>query len=126
LCLQSLANEGRAAVSAVPSKIEDPDALPLLKQLDTLARDELALPLPAFSAGAALWGARLFHQLCRFVVCRELGEDQIKAACSVSCPEKRSPETNWSPDLTLRHLPKLFKLANHLSNADPLIGHMNQ
>jgi hypothetical protein len=116
LCLQSIANEGRAVIVAESSTADDTDALPLLQQLDALARDELALPLPDFSPGAALWGARLFHQLCRF-----MGENQIAAVCAVPCPEPRSPATDWSVDLTLHHLPKLFQLARHFSSGDPLI-----
>lgn len=120
VCIQSLVSEGRAVVSAQPASVDDADALPLLERLDGLARDELALELPAYSPRTALWAARLFHQLCRFIVCRDIGEDQIRGTCGVSCPEARSPETDWSADLTLRHLPKLYQLARHLSNADPL------
>jgi hypothetical protein len=126
LFLQSLVNDGRAAVSPIPSNIDDADALPLLQQLDGFARDELALDLPELSPQAALWAARLFHQLCRFVVCRDIPEAEIKAACNAPCPEPRSPETDWSADLTLRHLPKLFQFARHLSNADPLIEQMKK
>lgn len=124
--VQSLANDGQARVSSHAPDGQDADALPLLEQLDCAAREELALPLPAFSAPAALWGARLFHQLSRFVVCRDIGEAQITAACTVPCSDSRKPETIWSVDLTLHHLPRLFQLASHLSNADPLIGHMIQ
>jgi hypothetical protein len=124
VCLQSLADGGRAAICAHPSDRNDSDALPLLEQMDASAREALALDLPEFSAHAALWSARLFHQLCRSVVCRDIPEAQIGAACAVPCPEQRSPQTDWSVDLTLRHLPRLFHLARHLSNADPLIGQM--
>jgi MoxR-vWA-beta-propeller ternary system protein len=124
LCLQLLTKEGRAAVSPRSCSQEDADALPLLIDLDACARQELALPLPGFSAEAALWGARRFYQLCRFVVCRDVGEDEIIRACAEACPKERGPETDWSVDLTLRHLPKLFLLARHLSNADPLLGQM--
>ena len=120
LFIQSLVNEGCPVVSAQTSAIDDVDALPLLQQLDAVARQELALELPAFSPAAALWAARLFHQLCRFVVCREICEDEIKAAC-IPWPGSRGPESDWSADLTLRHLPNLFRLARHLSNADPLV-----
>jgi hypothetical protein len=126
LLIQSLANDGRAAVSAQPSNIDDTDALPLLEQLDGLARDELSLDLPALSPNAALWAARLFHKLCRFVVCRDIPADEIKAACDAACPEPRGPETDWSVDLTLHHLPNLFRLARHLSNADPLLEQMRK
>ncbi len=122
LCIQSLVNEGRAVVSSFPSATDDSDALPMLQQLDGFARDELALALPAFSPKSALWAARLFHQLCRFVACREIPAEQIDAACGVPCPEPRGPETDWSADLTLRHLPNVFQLARHLSSADPLVS----
>jgi hypothetical protein len=126
VCLQSLADDGRAAVSAVASDIGDSDAVPLLERLDACAREEPAPGVPVFSAEAALWGARLFHQLCRFVVCRDIGEAQINAACAITCPAPRTPATDWSVDLTLRHLPGLFRIARHLSNGDPLVEHMKR
>jgi hypothetical protein len=119
--LHALANTGRAVVSPNSPDMDDADATPVLEQIDATARAEHALALPAFSVGAALWSARLFHQLCRFVACRDIGEDQIRAACAVQCPEQRSPDTDWSVDLTMRHLTRLFQIARHLSNADPLI-----
>lgn len=121
LCIQSLVNDGRAAVSTQSSTIDDNDALPMLRELDRCVRDELALDLPAFSSNVALWAARLLHQLCRSVVCRDIPEEEIKAACNIPCPEQHGPETDWSADLTLHYLPNLFQLARHLSNADPLV-----
>lgn len=126
LFMRALAKDGRAAVTPRPSNIDDADALPLLQELDGFARAELALDLPVFSPNAALWAARLFYQLCRFVVCRDIAEEEIKAACNIACHEPRGPETDWSADLTLRHLPNLFRLARHLSNADPLIEQMKK
>ena len=126
LCLQSLAYEGHVAVSAVSSDIADSDALPLLERLDACARNDLPPDLPVFSSEAALWGARLFHQLCRFVVCRDIAEDQINAVCAIRCPPPRIPATDWAVDLTLRHLPVLFRLARHLSNGDPLVEQMKR
>ena len=126
LLVQSLVNDGRAAVSLHPSNIDDADAVPLLRQLDGLARDELALDLPVFSPGVALWAARLFCSLSRFVVCRDIPAEQIKSTCNVACAGPRGPQTDWSADLTLRHLPNLFRLARHLSNADPLVEEMKK
>ena len=126
LCLLSLSNDGRVMVSASSSSKDDTDAVQLLEHVDAHARTEQGLSLPLFSANAALWAARLFHQLCRFVVCREIVDSQIKAACGIECAEPRNPRTDWSADLTLRHLPKLFHLARHLSNADPLVDQMKQ
>jgi hypothetical protein len=126
LCLQSLADEGRAVVSLQPPADDDGDAIALLEQMDSAARNELGIELPPFSAEAALWGARLVYQLCRFVVCRDVGEEAIDAACAVACPAPRNPGTDWSADLCLRHLPKLHQLARHLSNADPLVKQLLQ
>ncbi len=122
--LQSLTTEGRAAVSPHPLSEAAGDALPLLAELDANARTELALESPAFSPETALWAARLLYQLCQLVVCRDLGEAEILAACRTPCPRPRGPETDWSADLVLRHLPRLFLLARHLSNADPLVDQM--
>ena len=124
--LKLLAEEGRAVVSPKPLAENSEDALAVLRQLDEFARNELALEAPEFSAKAALWAARLCYQLCQFTVCRDIGEEQVNAALGVPCPEARRPETDWAADLTLRHLPKLFQLARHLSQADPLVQQMKQ
>jgi len=125
-CIQSLVNDGRAAISAQPSGMDDADALPIIQQMDGLARDELAIELPALSPASALWAARLFYQLCRFTVCRDIPAEQINLTCGIPCPESRTPDTDWSADLTLRHLPRLFQLAHHFSNADPLVQQIRQ
>src|SRR6266496_5382292 len=116
LFLKSLAEDGRAVVSSGPLTIDMDDALGVLRQMDEYARNELALDVPQFSAAAALWAARLFYHLCQFTAWRDIGEEQIAAACGLPCPEPRGPEVDWSVDLALRHLPKLFQLARHLSN----------
>ena len=126
LFLKSLAEDGRAVVSSAALVNETTEALSVLRQMDEYARQELALDAPPFSANAALWAAQLFYQLCKFTVCRDIGEEQIAKACSIPCPEPRGPEVDWSADLSLRHLPKLFDLARHLSNADPLVLQMKK
>lgn len=126
LFIQTLVNEGRPVISAQASRVDDSDVLPLLKQMDEFAREELALELPAFSPATAHWAARLFYHLCRPVLCREIPAEEIKARSGIPCPEQRSPETDWSADLTLRHLSRLLTLANQLSNADPLVEQIKQ
>jgi hypothetical protein len=122
--VKSLAEEGRAEVGAGPLADDSASAPDALRQLDEMARAELGIPAPPFSAEAALWAARLFYHLCQFTVCRDIGEERIKTACGVACPEPRGPTVDWSADLTLRHLPRLFQFALHLSNADPLVQQM--
>ena len=126
LFLKALAEEGRALVSQSPLANHPSDALEVLRQLDGIAREEFGAELPQFSPEAALWAARLVYRLCQFTVCRDIGAERIAAVCREACPVARSPEMNWSADLTLRHLPKLFQLARHLSEGDPLVQHLKQ
>lgn len=124
--LKSLIEEGRALVGPGPLAADNGDGLAALTQLNELAGAELGLAPPPFSSNAALWAARLVYHLCQFTVCRDIDAEQIDAICTAPCPEKHSPETDWSADLTLRHLPKLFQLARHLSQADPLVQNLKQ
>jgi hypothetical protein len=126
LFLKVLAEEGRAVVWPKPLTNESADAADVLRQFDLVAREELGLPCPEFSPEAALWAARLFYHLCQFTVCRDIGAEQVTAVCQVASPVARSPESDWSADLTLRHLPRLFQLARHLSEGDPLVQHLKQ
>jgi len=126
LFLKALAEEGRAVVLRTPLASRSADAIEVLRQLDCIAREELGAELPHFSPEAALWAARLVYHLCQFTVCRDIGAEQIGAVCREACPVARSPETDWSADLTLRHLPKLFQLARHLSEGDPLVQELKQ
>jgi hypothetical protein len=118
--------QGRALISPGLLPDNDHDALRVLEEIAACDRDSLAFELPVFSAEAALWSARLFYQLCQFVALRDIGEDKISAACAVACPAARSPSTDWSVDLVLRHLPRLFQIARVLSNADPLVKHLKR
>lgn len=126
LFLKALAEEGRAVVSPKPLVSHPADAVEVLRQLDCIAREEWGGELPQFSPEAALWAARLVYHLCQFTVCRDIGVERIASVCREACPVTRSPETDWSADLTLRHLPKLFQLARHLSEGDPLVQHLKQ
>jgi len=124
--LQALGENGRVVVSSKPPGEPAPSIFPLLERLDGQARMELGLDAPSLNLPAAVWAARLFYQLCQFTVCRDIGEERIVAVCAAPFPESRGPETDWSVDLLLRHLPKLFQLARHLSNSDPLVRQLKQ
>src|SRR6185503_2575435 len=71
---------------------------------------------------------------CGQPACSIISASSRSAATSVrtgsrqfaALPRPRGAEADWSADLTLRHLPKLFQLARHLSNADPLLQQMKQ
>jgi hypothetical protein len=122
--LKGLAEEGRAVVWPGPLAENPTKTLIVLCQFDELARHEIGLEPPQFSPDAALWAAQLIYDLSQFTVCRDIGEERVKAACKIPCPGPVGPEAHWSADLTLRHLPRLFQFARHLSNGDPLVQQM--
>jgi hypothetical protein len=126
LFIQNLVNEGRAVVFSQPLEPVNDATISLLEALDKSCRAEAALDLPEFSGSVALWAATLLYQLCQFTACRDIGEEQIHRACSIPCPEGPNPSSHWSADLTFRHLPRLFQMARHLSNADPLLAEMKR
>ncbi|MEW6158748.1 MAG: hypothetical protein AB1813_15085 [Verrucomicrobiota bacterium] len=127
LFVQALRTDGRAVVSPEPLPAGGSEILPLLQEMERTARRELlGDTAPSFLPTVGVWAAQLFYQLCQFVVCREIGASQIAAACRTSCPAQRSPETDWSADLFFQHLPQLFRWARQLSNADPLLDHLNR
>lgn len=119
--IEALANDGRVIVSPEPLAAPDESAISRLLELHQRAQSELSGEAPDFSAEAAVWAANLLHQICQFIVCREIGEAQIAVAFAIECPVSRGPAADWSVDLTLRHLPALFRLTRHLSNGDPLV-----
>jgi hypothetical protein len=119
--VHALANDGRIVVSSEPIAAPDESALSEVVDLNQRAQAELAGEPPGFSAETALWSANLLYQICQFVVCRDIGEAQIAAAFAQECPASRGPTADWSADILLRHLPALIRLAQQLSNGDPLV-----
>jgi hypothetical protein len=124
--VHALTNDGRIVVSSDPIAAPDEAALSELVELNQRAQSELAGEGRGFSSETAAWAANLLYQICQFVVCREIGEGQIAAAFATECPAARGPETDWSGDLLLRHLPALIRLAQQLSNGDPLVQELKK
>ncbi len=119
--VEALANDGRVVVSQEPLAAVDDGVLSRLIDLNQRAHSELSGEAPDFSPESAVWAATLLYQICQFIVCRDIGEAHIAAAFATQCPVPREPATDWSADLTLRHVPMLFRLTRHLSNGDPLV-----
>jgi hypothetical protein len=124
--LQGLVANGSAVVFNTACGSVDDASFSILEEIDTRAREELGLEAPAFSPAVAAWSAVHLYNACRFAVCRDIGAPEIRAAFAVACPEPRGPETDWSADLLFRHLPQVYRLARHLSNADPLVVELQQ
>ncbi len=120
--LTALHENGRVRVSIVPDKTPDAraHAESKLREMDLLARAELAGDVPEFRPDAALWAATLLHQACQFLIFREVSAETVRAALSVPCPEQPSPAVCYSVDLSLRYLPDLLALARGAAEEDPL------
>ena len=116
-----LALNGRAVVAAGSDVEADEAAWNALQELEARARMELVRDPPQLSRQAALWAAEQLYHACRFVACRDIHAREIESIMDRRCPEPRGPSTDWSVDLHFRHLPALYRLARHLSQADPLV-----
>lgn len=86
------------------------------------AQDTLRMPgtAPEFYPAAAVWGAKYFYHAIQFTLLRELDADLINEYLP-PFPAAINPKAIYSVDLTLRHLPRLFKLAKGLAPDDPLV-----
>src|SRR5438552_2718176 len=126
--LTALLGDGR--VTVYPFRLlpngNQSTAVELLEKLDTSARQEAALDLTQFNPETALWSAIIIYHIAQFTVFRDAPTESIKEACAMPHPGERNPETDWSADLTFRHLPALYRVARHLSNADPLLDEIKR
>ncbi len=113
--------EGVAVVAPEPELECNSECEALLVSWELNARAELSGKPPPFSCAAATWALKLFYQACRFVSYRDVAEAEIVRELQARCPERRSPSVDWSVDLIFRQLPTLYRLAQHLSEGDPLV-----
>ncbi|MBI1840736.1 MAG: hypothetical protein HYR88_07795 [Verrucomicrobia bacterium] len=119
--LRRLFDEGKGQVRSGPPPVIDASSRALLAEAEAIAREELIGQPPRYRPLVAEWAASLLYSACQFVVCREAPADEIVRLLKSPCPESHSPETDWSADLVLRHLPDVFRQARHLSPSDPLV-----
>ncbi len=119
--LKGLLAEGKASVTAEAAPVMDAPARALLLQAEVSARLELTGQAPEFQLGVGDWAALILYSACRFVVCRDEAPAEIVRVLKTPCPQARSPETEWSADVLLRHLPEVYRQARHQSPGDPLL-----
>lgn len=124
--VDALASDGRVAVGLGPLRSVADSAVASLAALDAAARAELGPEPPPLDVPSGVWGATLLYRLCQFLVGRHLGPDLIAEACADPCPTPRGPATDWSVDLSLRHLPALHRMAAGFGMGDPLVDHLRR
>ncbi len=121
--IQGLLTEGKLTVRGVLISFEQADLGETQKLLEEYYREdalEMSYTAPAFAAAAALWAAGFFYTAVQLTVIREAGEAEIKQQL-MSFQGSYTPETIYSADLVLRHLPALCGLAKGLAPADILV-----
>ncbi len=128
--VESLFTEGRVRVGATvgrngrllhPSTDDLEETKSVLKEIEFSYRSNLPGDPPAVSDKALLWGAATTFHASSFLAHRDAGEDVVRLALTVPCPETPSPSVCYSVDLTFRFLPDLVRLARAVSPNDPLV-----
>jgi hypothetical protein len=122
--VHALAESGRVRVPIGPAAafVADEAAEEALRTLDASLRLDAPAVAPTFDLAAAVAGARLVFDACRFLVDRTLGADVVKSVLVVDRAVVPTPSSIWSIDLCLRCLPDLFVQARARSADDPLVS----
>jgi hypothetical protein len=118
--VSNLLDSGRVRV---PSARQAPERLDeAVRELDRLARAELAFDAPPLAPAAGEWALLLLYRACQALVYREIEPDAVKDALSRPCPVAASPEVCYSVDLAFRFMPELTGLARGIAENDPLVA----
>lgn len=126
--MKALLESGEVIVAGEPRPFEEEEiGKTQTVLLQWYESDKLEMPsaAPAYDPAAAAWGAAFLYRTIQFILLRELGEEELNA----HLPASDAPETAaavYSADLSLRHLPDLFRFAKGLAPGDPLLQRMNE
>src|ERR1700756_2256764 len=119
--LAALAESGQVTISIDLTESVDAESESTLREMDRVARLNLAGQAPEFIPQAAVWAAQLLHRGCQLLVCRDLDTLVIDQALRAPCPTPRSPATDYSADLALQYLPGLVTMTRQVASGDPLL-----
>jgi hypothetical protein len=125
--LQQLYESGQVTVPFPSHPFESvEEAGAEIAAFDRAARLEFPGEAPPLSRDVAEWAAVRLAEICRLLVARDSGEEEIVKVFAVPCPEPPSPETDYAADLFFRRLPGLADFVERLSPGDPLVAHLAQ
>lgn len=98
-----------------------------LRELDKQTRFDGPAGLPDFDPIAAAWGVARLHAACVLFVHRDYEPDVLTAQLLAEFPASLdAPESHYSVDLALRHLPDIWGLARGVAPGDPLMAAMRR
>lgn len=125
--LTSLAADGAVTVSGDVTEFDDTDreqAAQILCEMHRADASHLAGNAPGFDAAAALWAAGFLYRAIQCNYLRHLSDDAVLALL----PDYEgdiTPESIYSADIVLRHLPDLYRLALRKAPDDVLVSRLN-
>jgi hypothetical protein len=125
--LQQLYESGQVTVPFSGQPFDSAsDAAAEIAAFDRAARLEFPGEAPVLAPEVAEWAAVRFAEICRLLVARDLGEEEITKVLAVKCPGTPSAETDYTADLFFRRLPALADFVERLSPGDPLVRHLGK
>lgn len=111
----------------------EPEISRILAAWHEEAADDLGGPPLPFDEPAALRGARLLFRAAWCYLQRDTGKDEVARLLLESSltssqipPSTHSASAQFSADLTLQHLPALFRMAQVLAPGDPLLAALRE
>src|ERR1700755_1656157 len=117
--LSALAEFGNVVVTQDFREEVETEAEGILKEMDQLYRLHLPGKGPDFVTEAAVWGAKMLHRGCQFLVCRDIDGEIVRKGMQEACPVVHSPAIDYSVDLTFRFLPDLIGMTRNVASGDP-------
>jgi hypothetical protein len=125
--LQQLYESGQVSVP-FPGQPFGPasEASTEIAAFDRVARLEFPGDAPMLSHEVVEWAAVQFAEICRLLVARDLGVEEIAKVFAEKCPQPPSPETDYAVDLFFRRLPALADFVERLSPGDPLVEYLGK
>ena len=119
--LHALRESGNVTVSTEPPPDLDESVAEALREHDRARRRELPPDAPPLDLGAAYWGARMLYQACQLIIMRDVPPGVSRAMLTKPYDGERTVAAHYSVDLTLLYLPGLFRLAERVAPADPVL-----
>jgi hypothetical protein len=124
--LQNLLSTGRVRVgmtaAAAEEELREADAV--LARFEPEYRRDLPGEPPPLHAPAARWAAVKLCDACRFVVFRDLGEEQMERLAATPSFVGEPASIHYSVDLTFRYLPDVIRQTRAAAEEDPLVQHL--
>lgn len=124
--LHSLRGSGEIVVTSEPPPPENEVTAAALREHEAILRRELPPSPPPLDIGAAYWGATKLYRACQLLAIREAPAELVHEALTERYDSGSGPAVDYAVDLTFQYLPSLFRLAERVAAADPLLDDLKR